>query len=268
MSRVKRRLAAIVCADAVNYSGLMEVDEQGTLQRLKQMREAMGALVERHGGRTVNTWGDAVICEFASVVEAVQCAVEIQDELAARNAEVPPGHQMRFRIGINLGDIMIEGDDIYGDGVNIAARLQEVAAPGQIVISATVYDHVHAKMTIGFEPLGVQKVKHLSEPILSYRIRTGGPNAPGEMLPGASLSNDNDAEQAGVFIPGNALERLFVRFRGWYRVQPKRVRFAVAMIGLFFTIDILTGSSIWFYWPSLPFAFIILSGQFSAKEPE
>lgn len=276
MSRVKRRLAAILCADVVNYSGLMERDEQATLLGLRQMREAMSGLVEMHGGRTVNTWGDAVICEFSSVVEAVQCAVEIQDELAGSNPGASRHEEMRFRIGLNLGDIMIEGDDIYGDGVNIAARLQEVAEPGGIVISAAVYDHVHAKLAIGFEPLGAQKVKHLTEPIRSYRIRTGGINEPADAGARGAYASKGSGDNAAAaetmaedaFVSRNGLERLILRFRQWYSGQPKRVRFAVAMIGMFFTIDVLTGSSVWFYWPSLPFAFVILSSQFSTKERE
>src|SRR5690348_13984938 len=132
--KVKRRLTTVLCADVHGYSRLMEADEAGTLATLRRYRTAIAGLVERHDGRIVNTWGDAVIAEFASVVEAVQCAVEMQQEIASQPPEPPTAERMQFRIGINLGDVMVEGTDIYGDGVNIAARLQELAEPGGIVV--------------------------------------------------------------------------------------------------------------------------------------
>ena len=130
-------------------------------------------LVARHDGRIVNTWGDAVIAEFASVVEAVQCAVEIQQEISNRDPDPPQADRMRFRIGINLGDVMVEGSDIYGDGVNIAARLQELAEPGGVVVSGTVYDQVHNKLPVGFDCLGQQPMKNVA-PVTSYRVTLGG----------------------------------------------------------------------------------------------
>jgi adenylate cyclase len=138
--KVKRRLTTVLCADAQGYSRLMEADEAGTLGTLRRYRIAMAGLVERHDGRIVNTWGDAVIAEFASVVEAVQCAVEIQQEISNQDSDPPHANPMRFRIGINLGDVIADGSDIYGDGVNIAARLQELAEPGGVVVSGSVYD--------------------------------------------------------------------------------------------------------------------------------
>src|ERR1041384_4484306 len=138
--KVKRRLTTVLCADVHGYSRLMEADEAGTMAALRRHRTAISGLVERHDGRIVNTWGDAVIAEFASVVEAVQCAVEIQHEVSGQQAEQPDAQRMRFRIGINLGDVMVEGADIYGDGVNIAARLQELAEPGGIVVAGSVYE--------------------------------------------------------------------------------------------------------------------------------
>ena len=132
----------------------MGADEAGTLATLRHYRAAMATLIDRHDGRIVNTWGDAVIAEFASVVEAVQCAVETQQELSGYNGGLPEPQRMRFRIGIHLGDVMVEGDDVYGDGVNITARLQELAEPGGILISGPVYDQVHNKLSIGFDCLG------------------------------------------------------------------------------------------------------------------
>src|ERR1700756_3871057 len=153
--KVKRRLTTVLCADVHGYSRLMEADEAGTLGTLRRYRTAIAGLVERHDGRIVNTWGDAVIAEFASVVEAVQCAVEIQREISNQESDPPDTHPMRFRIGINLGDVMVDGSDIYGDGVNIAARLQELAEPGGVVVSASVYDQVHNKLSFGFDCLGL-----------------------------------------------------------------------------------------------------------------
>ena len=171
--KVKRRLTTVLCADVHGYSRLMEADEAGTLATLRRYRTAIAGLVERHDGRIVNTWGDAVIAEFASVVEAVQCAVEIQQEISNQESDPPHAHRMRFRIGINLGDVMVEGSDIYGDGVNIAARLQELAEPGGVVISSPVYDQVHNKLSVGFDCLGQQQMKNVA-PVTSYRVAMGG----------------------------------------------------------------------------------------------
>src|SRR5271156_835551 len=172
--KVKRRLTTVLCADAYGYSRLMEADEAGTLGTLRRYRTAIAGLVERHDGRIVNTWGDAVIAEFASVVEAVQCAVEMQQELSGHNAGVPEAQRMIFRIGINLGDVMLEGDDVYGDGVNIAARLQELAEPGGILISGPVYEQVRNKLSIGFDCLGEQRLKNVASPVTGYRVLQGG----------------------------------------------------------------------------------------------
>ena len=132
---VSRKLTTILCADVEGYSRLMGGDEVATLDRLKQHRSAMAGLIERHRGRVVNTWGDGLIADFPSVVEAVQCAIETQRELATRNNGLPEPERMEFRIGINLGDVMVDGGDLYGEGVNVAARLQALAPPGGIVIS-------------------------------------------------------------------------------------------------------------------------------------
>src|ERR687898_2650613 len=172
--KVKRRLTTVLCADVHGYSRLMEADEAGTLATLRRYRTAIAGLVERHDGRIVNTWGDAVIAEFASVVEAVQCAVEIQQEISNQESDPPHAHRMRFRIGINLGDVMVDGSDIYGDGVNIAARLQELAEPAGILISGPVYDQVHNKLSVGFDYLGPQQVKNVAAPVASYRVALSG----------------------------------------------------------------------------------------------
>jgi adenylate cyclase len=173
MTETRRKLTTIFSADVQDYTRLMGADEEGTLETLKRYRDAMSRLIEAHGGRVVNTWGDGLIAEFASVVEAVRAAVDIQNELAGYNAARPADGRMLFRIGINLGDVMVEGDDIYGDGVNIAARLQASAAPGGIVISSTVYDQVRNKVPVGFEFLGALMVKNVEEGVPSYAVRIG-----------------------------------------------------------------------------------------------
>lgn len=160
--KVKRRLTTVLCADVYGYSRLMEADETGTLETFRRYRTAIAGLVERHDGRIVNTWGDAVIAEFASVVEAVQCAVEIQQEISNQESNTPHANPMLFRIGINLGDVMVDGTNIYGDGVNIASRLQELADPGGIVISSSVYDQVHNKLSVGFDCLGQRPMKNIA----------------------------------------------------------------------------------------------------------
>ena len=173
MSAPQRKLTTILSADVQGYSRLMELDEEGTLAALKQARGSMGRLIEARGGRVINTWGDGLIAEFASVVEAVRAAIDIQSDLAGQNAARPDDRRMLFRIGINLGDVIVDGDDILGDGVNIAARLQAQAQPGGIVISRTVYDQVRNKMTVEFEFLGDLEVKNLAEGVPSYAVRIG-----------------------------------------------------------------------------------------------
>jgi adenylate cyclase len=185
--KVRRRLTTLLCADVAGYTRLMAADEAGTLATLRRRRAAMATLIERHDGRIVNTWGDAVIAEFASVVEAVQCAVETQQELSSHNDELPEAQRMNFRIGINLGDVMLEGDDVYGDGVNIAARLQELAEPGGILISGPVYEQVHNKLSIGFDCLGQQRLKNVANPVTGYRVLQGGaPSRPQASRPEAT----------------------------------------------------------------------------------
>jgi len=173
MSETQRKLTTIFSADVQDYTRLMGLDEEGTLATLKRYRDAMSGLITAHGGRVVNTWGDGLIAEFPSVVEAVRAAVDVQTELAAFNDTKAASEQMLFRIGINLGDVIVEGADIYGDGVNIAARLQSSAPAGGIVISNTVYDQVRNKIPVGFDFLGPLTVKNVSEAIPSYAIRIG-----------------------------------------------------------------------------------------------
>ena len=174
MSETSRKLTTIFCADVQDYTRLMGKDEEGTLSTLRRYRDAMKRLIEAHGGRVVNTWGDGVFAEFPSVVEAVRAAIDTQNELAGYNAVTDPDKKMLFRIGLNLGDVIADGDDLYGDGVNIAARLQSRAAPGGIVISSTVYDQVRNKVAVGFDFLGQLDVKNIEGGVPSYAVRIGG----------------------------------------------------------------------------------------------
>jgi len=170
-SAITRRLAAILCADVQGYSRLMGADEEGTLRALKASREIMSGLIGRHRGRVVNAPGDSLLAEFASIVDAVSCAVAIQDELARRSGELPPEGRMAFRIGINLGDVMVDGEAIYGDGVNVAARLESLAQGSGICISGSAYEQVVGKLDLGFEDLGEKPVKNIARPVRVYRVR-------------------------------------------------------------------------------------------------
>jgi adenylate cyclase len=166
-----RRLAAILAADVVGYSRLMGADEEGALERLKALRsELIDPNIAKHHGRIVKTTGDGMLVEFASVVDAVRCAVEMQRTIPERNAVVPADRRIELRIGINLGDVIADGDDLYGDGVNIAARIEALANPGGVFISGTVYDHVRDRLPFCFEDRGEQQVKNIARPIRVYRV--------------------------------------------------------------------------------------------------
>src|SRR5215467_93949 len=159
---VTRKLAAILAADVAGYSRLMGADEEGTLERLKaHRRELIDPKIAEHQGRIVKTTGDGVLAEFASALKAVRCAIEVQLGMVDRNADVPQEHRIEFRIGINLGDVILDEGDIYGDGVNIAARLEALAAPGEICVSRVVRDQVRDKLDISFENSGEQRVKNI-----------------------------------------------------------------------------------------------------------
>src|SRR6516164_5498647 len=172
--RVGRRLAAIVAADVVGYSRLMGLDEVGTARTLREHRAVTDALVAKHGGRLVKTMGDGVLLEFPSVVDAVECAVAVQAVMAERNQGITEDRRMLFRIGVNLGDILIEGDDILGDGVNIAARLEGIAEPGGICISSSAYDQVRGKVPVEFTDLGEQRLKNIERTVRAYAANSKG----------------------------------------------------------------------------------------------
>ncbi len=241
--KVRRRLTTLLCADAAGYTRLMGADEAGTLATLRRHRAAMATLIERHDGRIVNTWGDAVIAEFASVVEAVQCAVEMQQELSSHNDGLPEAQRMIFRIGINLGDVMLEGDDVYGDGVNIAARLQELAEPGGILISGPVYEQVHNKLSIGFDCLGEQRLKNIANPVTGYRVLQGGASS----RPQASRP-EATREPSG---PPRLVEGRFARAWEWYTRLPRVSAVMIAIVAFLFVINAFSGlNHLWFQWPA------------------
>ncbi len=207
-ARAARRLAAILAADVVGYSRLMAADEAGTLAALKAHRkELIDPKTAEHSGRIVKLMGDGALVEFASVVDAVECSVTIQQGMGERNADIPENRQIVFRLGINVGDIIVDGDDIYGDGVNIAARLEGLAEPGGICVSGTVFDQVKGKLDLGFEDMGPRTVKNIAEPVRVYRVRLAAPEAGGPdaapalpdkpsiaVLPFSNMSGDPEQE--------------------------------------------------------------------------
>ena len=169
--RVERRLAAILAADVAGYSRLMGADEEGTLTRLKaHRRELVDPKIAEHRGRIVKTTGDGLLVEFASVVDAIRCAVEIQREMAERNADAPVDRRIEYRIGLNVGDIIIDESDIFGDGVNVAARLEALAEPGGICVSRMVREQVRDKLALSFADIGEQQVKNIARPVRAYAV--------------------------------------------------------------------------------------------------
>jgi len=194
--RVQRRLAAILAADVVGYSRLMGADEEGTLARLKAHRNyVLDPKITEHCGRIVKTTGDGLLAEFASVVDALRCAVEIQRAMAERNANVPQAQQIEFRIGLNVGDIIIDAGDIFGDGVNIAARLEPLAEPGGICVSARVQEDARGKLDLVFDDMGEQHLKNIAWPVRACRVRLDGERT-GTALPSAPSAPPSKASIA------------------------------------------------------------------------
>src|SRR5271168_3087237 len=181
---VERRLAAILAADVAGYSRLIEADEEGTLGRLKALRaEVIDPKIAGHRGRIVKTTGDGLLVEFASVVDALRCAAEVQAAMAESNVPTPPDHRIEFRIGIHQGDVVVEEGDIFGDGVNVAARLEGLAEPGGICVSARVQEDAAGKLALVFEDMGEQELKNIARPLRVYRILTGAPASESPQAP-------------------------------------------------------------------------------------
>ena len=241
---IERKLTTIFSADVAGYSRLMSEDEAGTFAVLKAYRELMATIIAESRGRIISTAGDSLLAEFASVVQAVECAVRIQRELAERNAVLPEERQMRFRIGINLGDVIVEAGDLYGDGVNIAARLQAMADPGGILISGTVFDQVKDKISLGFDYLGPQSVKNIPAQVPTYRVML----QPGEAPPPPDRRAMADAST------DDAASRHETRRHRFYTDAAR----AGALIALLFAINLLSGSrSWWVQWPALGILFVL-----------
>ena len=175
---IKRKLATIMVADIVGFSRLAAQDEDWTIRALGEFRAVVDEIIARHDGRIFNTGGDSVLTEFASPVEAVRCAVDFQEAARSRNLLQPRDRQLRFRIGLNLGDVMVRGDDLLGDGVNVAARLEALAEPGGICISGTVWDHINGKLSLGYVDIGEQNVKNIPRPVRAYRLRLDAADGP------------------------------------------------------------------------------------------
>src|SRR5271165_2974696 len=183
-----RRLAAILAADVAGYSRLMGADEEGTHERLKALRcELLDPKIAEHHGRIVKNTGDGMLVEFASVADAVRCAVAVQQAMPERNTGVGPDNRIELRIGINLGDVIVEGDDLYGDGVNVAARIEALADAGRVFVSNTVHEHVRDRLPFVFEDLGEQQVKNIARPVRVYRVRATLTH-PAASAPGSPLS--------------------------------------------------------------------------------
>jgi class 3 adenylate cyclase len=253
----KRKLAAILSADVKEYSRLMREDETATIRTLTAYREVMTTLIKQHHGRVVDTVGDNLLAEFASVVDAVQGAVAIQKEIKSRNAQMPTSRKMLFRIGINLGDLVVEGDRIYGDGVNIAARLESIADPGGICISRTAYDQIEDKLPLGYEYLGEKTVKNTVKPVRAYRVLF----EPGE----ETLSVDKSEHERRTKPSkrdkpsGDKIKEIGAKFKIWdYRQFHKHLWVYAGVIGFLFIINVLTWVGvIWFHWPALGWGLLL-----------
>ena len=229
-TEIERKLTNILSADVFGYSRLMGLDEAGTLALLNDYKGVMTSLIAQHRGRVVSTAGDGVLAEFPSSVMAVQTAVEVQRQLAERNQQLDPDRQMWFRIGINLGDVIVERDDIFGDDVNIAARLQSMAEPGGILISGTVFDQVKNKLSLSFSFLGPQRLKNIDAEVPVYSAVMQGAPSP-----------RFDAGDNRKATPQNRQERLIV----------SAIR-SGALIAFLGAINLFSWNGhLWFQWPAL-----------------
>jgi len=236
-TEIERRLTNILSADVFGYSRLMGLDEAGTLALLNDYRGIMTGLIAEHRGRIVSTAGDGVLAEFPSSVMAVQTAVDIQRQLAERNQMLEPERQMWFRIGINLGDVIVERDDIFGDDVNIAARLQSMAEPGGILISGTVFDQVKNRLSLSFNFLGPQRLKNIDAEVPVYSATMSGAARPPVDIGGSQSA-----------VPQNGQQKLII----------SAIR-AAAIVAFFGAINLFSWSGhFWFQWPSLVVVFIFI----------
>jgi adenylate cyclase len=234
-SEVQRKLTTILAADAEGYSREMAADEVRALSALRAARGVFTKLIERRHGRIANTAGDGLIAEFPSAVEAVQCAIEVQRELGGDDAT--PGGGLRFRIGVHLGDVLVDGDDLLGEGVNLAARLQTMAEPGGVLISQQVYDQVQKKLSVGFEYLGEKRPKNFAEDVAVYRVsnEAGAGETRG--------AREQRAPRPAASPPSGLRERIV-----------RRATLLGAILALLVAADLATGPPLWAHWPGLAMA--------------
>ena len=245
---VIRKLAAIFSADVKDYSLLMRDDEVATVRTLTAYRDLITTLIKQYRGRVVDSPGDNILAEFPSVVDAVQGSVSIQKELIARNAKVPENRRMEFRIGINLGDVIVEGDRIYGDGINLAARLEGLAEPGGICISRTAFDQIEDKLPFGYQYLGEKTVKNIPKPLRAYKVLL----EPEKTAP----KEHKEKKTNGIRVstsPKHRLKENRIERHGMLKDRLSRHLIAyIGVIGFLFIVNMLTDRrELWFYWPAL-----------------
>jgi adenylate cyclase len=251
----KRKLAAIFCADVKGYARLMQDDEAETVAIITVYRDLMSALILQHHGRVVDSPGDNLLAEFSSVVDAVQGAVSIQKELKTRNDKLPQHRKMEFRIGINLGDVIVKGNRIYGDGVNIAARLETISEAGGICISRTAYDQIEDKLPLGYEYIGEQTAKNLQKPLRAYKIIIWPETHTSKLLKSGMAKTGRRIQQFSNHIkrqkqdPQTKKQKKILKSKKRFMFHLKAY---LGIIGFLFIINILTyHGSIWFHWPAL-----------------
>lgn len=254
-SEMERRLTTILCADVAGYSRLMNVDEEKTLARLKETRATFQHHIEEHGDRVISMTGDGLLGEFPSVVRAVECAVAVQNILNRESRSYPPEERMLYRIGINLGDIMVDKDDIFGDGVNVAARLEAMAPAGGICISGSVFEQVRNRLPREFQFLGRKEIKNIAEPVPVYSLLLAeAPAGAGESVP-SSPANETSADTSASAEEDAAIRAFIRRQAAFYH----RAMVYGGIILLLFLINLATSRDYWwFLWPAGAMIFILL----------
>ena len=266
---LKRKLAAILSADVTEYSRLMREDETATIRTLSAYREVISTLVSQHHGRVVDAVGDNLLAEFASVVDAVQGAIAIQKEIKSQNAQLPDNRKMVFRIGINLGDLVVEGDRIYGDGVNIAARLEAMADPGGICISRTAYDQIEDKLPLGYEYLGEKPAKNIVKPIRAYRVLF---EVESEFIKTESTQSEaqpDDATKTEKRRADRIRKTKPVHSKGKHMSLRKHLWIYAGIIGFLFIINMITSThTLWFHWPAMVWGLAIYLQWIKQSSPK
>ncbi len=244
--RITRKLTTILASDAEQFSTAMNADEVGTYAALSSAREVFFKLIDRHGGRVANTAGDGLLADFPSVVEAVHCAIETQQELAAT------GSDLRFRIGIHLGDVICDGEDLIGEGVNLAARLQTMADPGGVLISQQVYDQVHAKLSVGFEFLGEKRPRNLPSDVPVYRLSIAQASPPTRR----ATAPPTPTVTTQVYTPSQSADLAADDPQTDVRDQKTVQLFGLVALGLL-VLDLATGGGLWAQWPLLVLGMLV-----------